>query len=113
MPALDVNGKRYEVSADGETPRLWVLRDDLGLTGTKYGGGAQCGACTKHLEQLRIERMPRVEVNIVPSQEPPTGVGEPGVPTVAPAVAHAMFQLTGQRVRRLPFKQPRPSKQRA
>lgn len=51
MPALDVNGKRHEVEADPETPLLWVLRDDLGLTGTKYGCGvAQCGACTVHLD---------------------------------------------------------------
>jgi isoquinoline 1-oxidoreductase beta subunit len=52
---------------------------------------------------LRIDDMPKVEVHIVPSAEPPTGVGEPGVPLVAPAVANAFFQLTGQRVRRLPF----------
>jgi isoquinoline 1-oxidoreductase beta subunit len=52
---------------------------------------------------LRIEEMPRVEVHIVPSQAEPTGVGEPGVPPLAPAVANAVFQLTGQRVRRLPF----------
>ncbi|MDB4975686.1 MAG: iorB, partial [Myxococcaceae bacterium] len=52
---------------------------------------------------LRIEDMPRVEVFIVPSQAAPTGVGEPGVPTIAPAVANALFQLTGERVRRLPF----------
>ncbi len=52
---------------------------------------------------LRIEEMPAVEVHIVPSAAPPTGVGEPGVPPIAPAVANALFQLTGQRVRRLPF----------
>ena len=52
---------------------------------------------------LRIEEMPPVEVHIVPSQEPPTGVGEPGVPPIAPAIANAMFALTGKRVRRLPF----------
>ncbi|MDB4989159.1 MAG: iorB [Myxococcaceae bacterium] len=52
---------------------------------------------------LRIEDMPKVEVHIVPSQAAPTGVGEPGVPTIAPAVANALFQLTGERVRRLPF----------
>ncbi|MET0283108.1 MAG: xanthine dehydrogenase family protein molybdopterin-binding subunit [Polyangiales bacterium] len=63
--------------------------------------------------QLRIEDMPSIDVHIVPSQQPPTGVGEPGVPTVAPAVANAMFQLTGQRVRRLPFKLPTPGKKRA
>jgi isoquinoline 1-oxidoreductase alpha subunit len=51
MPTLEVNGQRVEVSADADTPLLWVLRDDLGLTGTKYGCGvAQCGACTVHVD---------------------------------------------------------------
>lgn len=45
-----VNGKMVSVEADPSTPLLWVLRDHLGLTGTKYGCGvAQCGACTVHL----------------------------------------------------------------
>jgi isoquinoline 1-oxidoreductase beta subunit len=52
---------------------------------------------------LRIEEMPQVEVYIVPSAAPPTGVGEPGVPPIAPAVANALFHLTGRRVRRLPL----------
>jgi isoquinoline 1-oxidoreductase beta subunit len=52
---------------------------------------------------LRIAEMPAVEVHIVPSGAAPTGVGEPGVPPIAPAVANALFHLTGQRVRRLPF----------
>jgi isoquinoline 1-oxidoreductase beta subunit len=52
---------------------------------------------------LRIDEMPAVEVHIVPSEEKPTGVGEPGVPPIAPAVANALFYLTGKRVRRLPF----------
>ena len=52
---------------------------------------------------LRIDEMPRVEVHIVPSAAPPTGVGEPGVPPIAPAVANAMLALTGRPVRRLPF----------
>jgi isoquinoline 1-oxidoreductase beta subunit len=52
---------------------------------------------------LRIGEMPAVEVHIVPSGAQPTGVGEPGVPPIAPAVANALFHLTGQRVRRLPF----------
>ena len=44
---LDVNGRAYNVSAAPDTPLLWVLRDELGLTGTKYGCGiAACGACT-------------------------------------------------------------------
>jgi isoquinoline 1-oxidoreductase alpha subunit len=48
---LDVNGEAREVEADPETPLLWVLRDDLRLTGTKFGCGiAQCGACTVHVD---------------------------------------------------------------
>ncbi len=53
--------------------------------------------------QLRIEEMPKVEVYIVPSTEKPTGVGEPGVPTIAPAVANAWSKLTGKRIYDLPF----------
>ncbi len=46
-----VNGSRTSVNVDPDTPLLWVLRDTLGLTGTKYGCGiAQCGACTVHLD---------------------------------------------------------------
>jgi isoquinoline 1-oxidoreductase alpha subunit len=44
---LHINGKAHEVQADADTPLLWVIRDELGLTGTKYGCGlAQCGACS-------------------------------------------------------------------
>ncbi|MDL1862214.1 xanthine dehydrogenase family protein molybdopterin-binding subunit, partial [Betaproteobacteria bacterium PRO7] len=52
---------------------------------------------------LRIDEMPEISVHIVPSNAPPTGVGEPGTPPIAPAVANAVFQLTGKRLRRLPF----------
>jgi len=48
---LRVNGKTYQVDTEPGTPLLWVLRDSLGLTGTKYGCGiAQCGACTVHVD---------------------------------------------------------------
>ena len=51
MAKLNVNKKDYEVDSDPSTPLLWVLRDDLGLTGTKFGCGiAQCGACTVHVD---------------------------------------------------------------
>jgi isoquinoline 1-oxidoreductase alpha subunit len=47
---LNVNGKQVAVSADEDTPLLWVLRDELDLVGTKFGCGiAQCGACTVHI----------------------------------------------------------------
>ena len=51
MVTLDVNGKSLDADVDPQTPLLWVLRDTLGLTGTKYGCGmALCGACTAHLD---------------------------------------------------------------
>src|SRR3954453_22185233 len=51
MITLTVNGKAMKVDADPDTPILWVLRDSLGMTGTKFGCGmALCGACTVHLD---------------------------------------------------------------
>ena len=55
-------------------------------------------------EMMRMPEAPVVEVHIVPSAEPPGGVGEAGVPPIAPAVANAVFALTGERVRRLPMR---------
>ena len=50
MISLEVNGKKYEVEASSDVPLLWVLREHLGLTGTKYGcGKSLCGACTVHI----------------------------------------------------------------
>jgi isoquinoline 1-oxidoreductase beta subunit len=54
---------------------------------------------------LRMNEMPKVEVYIIPSTVPPTGVGEPGVAPVGPAVANAIFAATGKRIRSLPFPQ--------
>ncbi|MFL6634265.1 MAG: molybdopterin cofactor-binding domain-containing protein [Massilia sp.] len=51
----------------------------------------------------RMNDMPQVDVYIVPSQDPPTGMGEPGLPPLAPALANAVFKLTGKRLRKLPF----------
>jgi aerobic-type carbon monoxide dehydrogenase small subunit (CoxS/CutS family) len=51
MIVLTVNGARHELDIEPETPLLWALRDEIGLTGTKYGCGiAQCGACTVHVD---------------------------------------------------------------
>ena len=51
MSTLNVNGSNREYQAEAETPLLWVIREQLGLTGTKYGCGiAQCGACTVHID---------------------------------------------------------------
>src|SRR6187455_576491 len=53
MAALNVNGTTHQVDVDPNTPLLWVLRETIGLTGTKYGCGiAQCGACTVHVDGI-------------------------------------------------------------
>jgi isoquinoline 1-oxidoreductase subunit alpha len=55
MAALNVNGKTHQVDVDPDTPLLWVLREKIGLTGTKYGCGiAQCGACTVHMDGTAV-----------------------------------------------------------
>lgn len=52
---LKINGKLHPVKVEPKKPLLWILRDDLGLTGTKYGCGiAQCGACTVHLDGIAV-----------------------------------------------------------
>ena len=52
---LTVNGKTFEVDVEPDMPLLWVLRDELGLTGTKYGCGiARCGACTVHVDGMPV-----------------------------------------------------------
>ncbi len=51
MIRLSINGKTYDIDVEPETPLLWVIREQAGLTGTKYGCGiAQCGACTIHMD---------------------------------------------------------------
>ena len=55
MISLRVNGQIHDVDVEPDTPLLWVLRDTIGLTGTKYGCGiAQCGACTVHLDGVAV-----------------------------------------------------------
>ena len=64
MATLQINGKSYDVDAEMDTPLLWVIRENVGLTGTKYGCGvAQCGACTVHVDgqQLRSCSFPLSE----------------------------------------------------
>ena len=62
---LNVNGKQVAVSADEDTPLLWVLRDELNLVGTKFGCGiAQCGACTVHINGV-ASRSCQLQVSIL------------------------------------------------
>ncbi|HNP78484.1 MAG: (2Fe-2S)-binding protein [Cyclobacteriaceae bacterium] len=54
--SLQINGRSYEADVDADTPLLWVLRDNLGLVGTKFGCGiAQCGACTIHVNGAAVK----------------------------------------------------------
>jgi len=118
-----------ELSRDGDAPRVHrvVCAVDCGIaidpyniaaqmeSGVVYGlsaalwgeitvsGGAVEQRNFHQYRVLRMNEMPRVETYIVPSSDAPGGIGECGVPPIAPAVANAWFALTGQRVRRLPF----------
>ena len=70
---LKINGTPHEVDVDGETPLLWVLRDVLGMTGTKFGcGKALCGACTVHLDGQPVRSC----------QTPVDSVGDSAVTTI-------------------------------
>ena len=65
MAVFTVNGQRKEVNVDPNTPLLWVLREQLGLTGTKYGCGiAQCGACSVHING-EVERSCTIPISSV------------------------------------------------
>ena len=75
-----------------------VLRNRITLNGGRVVQGN-----FNDYEPTRIYEMPRVEVHIVPSTEPPSGIGEPPVPPLAPAIANAVHSLTGQRLRSLPL----------
>jgi isoquinoline 1-oxidoreductase subunit beta len=81
----------------------------FGLTAALYGeitfkNGRVEQSNFNNYEMLRLSEMPEVEIHIVPSEEALGGIGEPGVPPIAPAVANAIFVLTGKRLRRLPIR---------
>ena len=69
MARLTVNGQSHTVDVDPNTPLLWVLRENVGLTGTKYGCGiAQCGACTVHVDGVAM-RSCSVPVSVVEGKQ--------------------------------------------
>jgi isoquinoline 1-oxidoreductase alpha subunit len=70
MPKLNINGTDRDVDVDGNTPLLWVLREQLGLTGTKYGCGvAQCGACTVHVDGVATRSCVMPVSGVTPDQK--------------------------------------------
>jgi isoquinoline 1-oxidoreductase subunit alpha len=77
MISLNVNGKDYKVDVPGDTPLLWVLREELGLTGTKYGCGiGECGSCTVHVDG-KAERSCSISVSDVAGKKITTIEGLP------------------------------------
>lgn len=70
MAKLTVNGKAMDVDADPSTPLLWAIREQLGLTGTKYGCGiAQCGACTVHIDGVAVRSCSLAIGSVRPEQK--------------------------------------------
>jgi len=70
MPNLHVNGRERSHDAEPDTPLLWVLREQLGLTGTKYGCGvAQCGACTVHIDGVPTRSCVRPVASVGPGEK--------------------------------------------
>ena len=77
MLRLIVNGQSHDVDVEPDTPLLWVLRDTIGMTGTKYGCGiAQCGACTVHVNGVAM-RSCSVPVSAVPASRSPPSRASP------------------------------------
>ena len=90
--SLDVNGKALRADADADTPLLWVLRDTLGLTGTKFGcGAALCGACTVHVDGI-ARRACITPVSVVKRGKVQTIEGLHATP-VGRALQHAWLEL--------------------
>ncbi len=85
MASLNVNGTTRSFDAEPETPLLWVLREQLGLTGTKYGCGiAQCGACTVHIDGVPTRSCMRPVSSVGPAAKIVTIEG------LAPNASHAL-----------------------
>ncbi|HSB21660.1 MAG TPA: (2Fe-2S)-binding protein [Burkholderiaceae bacterium] len=85
MARLNVNGQMREFDAEADTPLLWVLREQLGLTGTKYGCGiAQCGACTVHIDGQAVRSCVRPVSSVAATQKVVTIEG------LAPSASHPL-----------------------
>lgn len=88
---FNVNGKDFDVDVEDDMPLLWVLRDEIGLTGTKYGCGiAQCGACTVHLNGMAVRscQMPAKQA----AEQPVVTIEGLGTPDALNAVQAAWIE---------------------
>ncbi len=112
---LTVNGKTYDVDVEPEMPLLWVLRDELGITGTKYGCGlAQCGACTVHVDgvamfscQLRVGSV-RGEVTTIEGLGTPDALHVLQAAWIEHQVAQCGYCQSGQIMRAAAFLRANP-----
>ena len=105
---FNLNGKSVTAQAEPDTPLLWVVRDELGLTGTKFGCGmALCGACTVHLNGAPVRScqtpLSAVKGQKVSTIESLSRDNSHPLHLVVPAIANAVYALTGKRVRQLPM----------
>ena len=91
MANLTINGKSISVDVEDDTPLLWAIRENVGLTGTKYGCGiAQCGACTVHVDGVAMRSCgvtvseaagKQITTKASPAMAPCTRCSRPGSPT--------------------------------
>src|SRR5271169_6562813 len=79
MARLNVNGKTYDVDVEPDTPLLWAIRENVGLTGTKYGCGiAVCGACTVHIDGVAMRSCSVQIGDVIGEVTTIEGLGSPG-----------------------------------
>jgi CO/xanthine dehydrogenase Mo-binding subunit len=112
MLSINGNAHRFDIDAQTATPLLWVLRDSFVAQVAEVSVHDNATFSVDRVVQsnfhdytvFRIEQLPSVEVHIVKSAQAPSGVGESATPVVAPAVANALYDATGQRFSSQPLK---------
>jgi isoquinoline 1-oxidoreductase beta subunit len=97
--AVNPNGVRAQVESAAIYALTATVKDAITI---EHGRVVQ--ANFNDYEMIRMNEAPPIEVHLVPSTEAPTGIGEPTVPVIAPAICNAIFAATGRRLRRLPIR---------
>ena len=112
---ITVNGQNQMVTSSPDTPLLYVLRDELGLNGPRFGCGlSQCGACIvlvngpsvdwRTYPILRFQDLPPIDIALIDHPDQPAwGAGEITTLTTPPAIANAVYHASGRRLRSVPL----------